>query len=397
VTQTGGQVVPTTGSAGYSIAVIHPETVLTKTANPAAGSIPLKVTYTFTEKNVSTDPTPTLRAKDVITTVAVTDTTGCSPTFKTSSGGTPPATTAKLQVGATWTYTCSQTFSTAGSFTDHAVGTGVAGDRRQAGTPASLGAPANETAQATVTTLGTRSVPIVATTPQPATAVLGSTTLNDKVTLADLVNPVTGTGAGRISVKLYPPSNPTCTGTAIFTDVITAKTGNGTYTTSGGPTANADGIWHWTAAYSGDNSNNPVISGCAEEPVIIRSPSSPAFVIGDIPAGEPTIGNYVNFWGSQWSKENVFSDGKAPTSMKGYADNVSELACGNTYTTSAGNSSVPPLTTPSTIEIIVSSKVTKSGAVISGNIAHLVIVHVAPGYSPAPGHSGWGNIVRVVC
>ena len=127
------------------------------------------------------------------------------------------------------------------------------------------------------------------------------------------------------------------------------------------------------------------------------SVATAAFVIGDISAGAPTIGNHVNFWGSKWSKNNALSGGTAPASMMGYANNVPNLACGQAYTTRSGNSSMPPPSVIGTIEIIVSSEVTKSGPVISGDIAHLVIVHVTPGYGPAPGHHGWGHIVEIVC
>jgi hypothetical protein len=30
-------------------------------------------------------------------------------------------------------------------------------------------------------------------------------------------------------------------------------------------------------------------------------------------------------------------------------------------------------------------------------IKHLVIVHVSPGYGPAPGHDGWGQITANIC
>ena len=93
----------------------------------------------------------------------------------------------------------------------------------------------------------TKATPGISTSPQPASATVGSTTLNDKITLSGLVDPVTGTGVGKITVKLYAPTHSTCTGTAAFTQVITATSGNGTYTTTGGPTANATGTWRWTA------------------------------------------------------------------------------------------------------------------------------------------------------
>ena len=280
-TETGGTWETVTASTHYDLGVIHPETLLTKSASSVSGAIPLKVTYTFKEKNVSTDPTSALRAKDVISTVNVSDATGCSPVFQTSSGGTPPATTTKLQVGATWTYTCSETFSTVGTFIDHATGTGTAGDGREAGTPTSLGAPMNETAQATVT--ATKAQPLISTTQQPASGTIGVTALNDKVTLSKLVKPVTGTAAGTITVELFAPSSPDCSGTAAFTDTLTATTGNGTYTTTGGPTANAAGTWHWTAFYSGDKNNRTATSGCSAEPVVV-SPAQPTVSTSPQPA-----------------------------------------------------------------------------------------------------------------
>ena len=116
----------------------------------------------------------------------------------------------------------------------------------------------------------TKATPGISTTPQPASATVGSTTLNDKVTLSGLVDPVTsGPGVGKITVKLYAPTHSTCIGTAAFTQVITATSGNGTYTTTGGPTANVTGVWHWTASYSGDANNNGATSLCSSEPVTI--------------------------------------------------------------------------------------------------------------------------------
>ena len=116
----------------------------------------------------------------------------------------------------------------------------------------------------------TKATPKMATSPQPATGTAGSTSLNDKVTLSGLVNPVeTGTAAGKITVKLFSPSDSTCTGTATFTDIITASSGSGSYTTTGGPTASQAGTWHWTAEYSGDANNATVSSGCTAELVTV--------------------------------------------------------------------------------------------------------------------------------
>ena len=119
-----------------------------------------------------------------------------------------------------------------------------------------------------------------------------------------------------------------------------------------------------------------------------------AFVVGDLSVGP---GKTVNFWGAQWARNNAFSGGSAPSSMKGFAESPQSLKCGATWTTRTGNSSAPPATLPSTINVIVSSKVTQRGSTISGQIAHIVVVEVKPGYGPAPGHPGNGKIIGSIC
>ena len=47
--------------------------------------------------------------------------------------------------------------------------------------------------------------------------------------------------------------------------------------------------------------------------------------------------------------------------------------------------------------VIVSSHITKKGAVISGDIVHIVQVTTRPGYGPNPGHPGTGTIVTQLC
>jgi len=118
-----------------------------------------------------------------------------------------------------------------------------------------------------------------------------------------------------------------------------------------------------------------------------------AFVIGD----RSTSGT-VYFWGSQWAMKNSLSGGAAPSAMKGFADSPTpSLTCGATFTTLPGDSSAPPSSLPSQIEVIVTSKVTKKGSTISGTISHIVTVNVNPGYGNAPGHLGTGTIVGTIC
>ena len=119
-----------------------------------------------------------------------------------------------------------------------------------------------------------------------------------------------------------------------------------------------------------------------------------AFVIGDRSA---VIGATVNFWGAQWAKNNSFSGGSAPASMKGFRGTSPTALCGGTWTTDPGNSSDPPPAIPGVMYVIVSSKVTKSGSTISGDIEHVAAVQVSPEYDPNPGHAGNGKVIAIVC
>ena len=47
--------------------------------------------------------------------------------------------------------------------------------------------------------------------------------------------------------------------------------------------------------------------------------------------------------------------------------------------------------------VVVSSTIQQSGSTEYGNIKHLVVVSVTPGYGPAPGHDGWGHIIATIC
>jgi hypothetical protein len=125
-----------------------------------------------------------------------------------------------------------------------------------------------------------------------------------------------------------------------------------------------------------------------------------AFVIGDLDA---VVGNHVTFWGAQWWKKNHLSGGgvqaRTPASFKGFANctNPNPPTCGGTWQSDPGNSSHPPDTVPADITVIVSSVVTKSGPVESGDIVKMVTIHTDPGYGPNPGHEGTGTVTAVIC
>src|SRR5262249_33663204 len=108
-------------------------------------------------------------------------------------------------------------------------------------------------------------------------------------------------------------------------------------------------------------------------------PATGAFVIGD---GDAAIGNAVTFWGSQWARDNTFSGGAAPNSFRGFASSTASAppACGDTFTSSGGNSANPPSTIPSTMAVVVTDRVTQAGSQVSGRVKKIVLVSTDPGY-----------------
>ena len=125
-------------------------------------------------------------------------------------------------------------------------------------------------------------------------------------------------------------------------------------------------------------------------PTVTPTTCGTAFAIGDLDA---VVGNKVTFWGAQWWKDNHLSGGRAPASFKGFVNctNPNPPACGGTWTSDPGNSGHPPDTVPADMTVIVSSLITKSGPVESGDIPMLVTIHTDPGYGPDPRSRGHRN------
>ncbi|MDQ1521860.1 MAG: hypothetical protein QOI55_2933 [Actinomycetota bacterium] len=137
-------------------------------------------------------------------------------------------------------------------------------------------------------------------------------------------------------------------------------------------------------------------SGFAAAPLSASppSPSTPGmFVVGDL---STHVGAHVEFWGAQWSQDNNLSGGAAPAAFKGFADSVDDATCPTHWSTGPGNSPHPPATISSDITVIVTSSVTKSGPVITGDVVELVTVHVDNGYAGDPGHPGTGTVTGIV-
>ena len=118
------------------------------------------------------------------------------------------------------------------------------------------------------------------------------------------------------------------------------------------------------------------------------------FVIGDLNAA---VGSQVTFWGAQWWKDNPLSTGLAPAAFKGFVDSNAPAVCGQGWTTDPGNSSHPPASVGPYVEAIVSSQITQTGSVISGDTTEVVVIQVDPGYAGDPGHPGTGMVVNVLC
>ena len=124
-------------------------------------------------------------------------------------------------------------------------------------------------------------------------------------------------------------------------------------------------------------------------------PAGGLFVVGNL--ANLSGGATVNFWGSQWSQNNPMTGGPAPNAFKGFENGTSTPTCGGTWTSKPGNSSNPPATVPAFMGVIVSSSIQKNGSTISGNIKKIIVVQTNPGYGPAPGHTGTGKVVAIIC
>ena len=174
---------------------------------------------------------------------------------------------------------------------------------------------------------------------------------------------------------------------------ISPGTGSGPYSVSGTHAYSSTGPFTITTTID-DAGGSQTVATC-QTLVYGFAPGGGSFVIGDRNSGS---GTHVMFWGAQWWKNNSLSGGSAPASFKGFAVSPSSPACGIAWATDPGNSAPPPSgPLPAYMAVIVSSNVTKSGAQISGNTAHIVVVRTDSGYQPDPGHAGTGTVVSQVC
>jgi predicted outer membrane repeat protein len=181
---------------------------------------------------------------------------------------------------------------------------------------------------------------------------------------------------------------------------ISGGPGNAPYTVSGTHTYASTGTFLITTTIADVGGSTTTTPACSVTIFAFATGRGAAFVIGDLEAG---LGNHVTWWSSQWAKINLMSGGPPPSSMKGFAgfeDNFLGLPppnCGGSWSTDTGNSTPPPPSVPKFMGVIVSSLVTQSGSVISGNIKQVLVVRTDPGYAPNPGSPGTGTEVAIVC
>jgi hypothetical protein len=133
---------------------------------------------------------------------------------------------------------------------------------------------ANESA-----TIG-KATPTIVTQASPG-GILGVAVLTDTATVSGGNNPT-----GTVTFNLYGPDNATCSGSPVFTSSNVPLVGGSATSTSYTPTA--QGVYRWTASYSGDANNNSLSHPC-------NSPNESATVIK--PKEVPTIGTVASAGG----------------------------------------------------------------------------------------------------
>lgn len=139
-----------------------------------------------------------------------------------------------------------------------------------------------------------------------------------------------------------------------------------------------------SAGFAGDDFYLPASASAAT--MLFEYLPAGSLVVAGATVGE---GRPVNFWGSQWAKNNG-----GPSSFKGYAPTAP--ACGATWT-SAGGNTTPPASVPGYMAVAVTDEVSSSRGDVGGRITRIVVVKTDPGYGPDPATPGTGTVVATVC
>ena len=279
------------------------------------------------------------------------------------------------------------------------------------GTPATAGTIAGSAGSFTVTGShvyadeGSKTVSVTVTDVDNAA---NTATVTGTATIADA--PLTATGLSLVGppaytgpVATFQDANTTTSSVADFTATIDWGDGGvptmGTVTGSAG-SFNVAGTHSYGGAGTFTIKVHVVDDGGSTTDatttiLIFAFSAGGSFVIGN---GEQAMGHEVTFWGAQWSKRNHLSAGDAPAAFKGFADTPASITCGTGWATSPGDSTRPPRgPLPTYLAVIVSSSIRRSGASISGNAVHMVVVKTDAGYADDPGHAGTGIVVAEIC
>jgi hypothetical protein len=151
---------------------------------------------------------------------------------------------ASLAAGASAVATCASTKVKTG-FTNVATATG---------TPTS---GANVTAHS--------SAKVTVKVPPPGITTSQSLTPNDEGFVTN------GEGAtGKMTFELFPPSDPTCSGTPAFTQTVTVSNGVAN-TTNTSFMATEPGKWRWLVTYTGDATHKKATSPCGTENFVLTN------------------------------------------------------------------------------------------------------------------------------
>jgi alpha-tubulin suppressor-like RCC1 family protein len=109
--------------------------------------------------------------------------------------------------------------------------------------------------------------------------------------------------------------------------------------------------------------------------------------------GDQSASGSVTFWGAQWAKLNNLSGGSPNPAFKGFETSVHTPTCGSSWTVSALDSATAPTMGSTYMPVIVAGTITKSGAMFSGNIVHVVIVKTDAAHS----NQATGTVVAQLC
>jgi hypothetical protein len=187
---------------------------------------------------------------------------------------------------------------------------------------------------------------------------------------------------------LFPVSNRTVT-LRLGNASCNATTNILGYATCAVPRVATLGPTPFSATFIGDTYYLP--SSTTRSTIVCAFPTGGSFVIGD------RDDDSVDFWGSQWSKQNKLSHGDAPSSFKGWSSGSFDASFGNNeWSSDTGSSGTPPSTLPTYMAVIQTGSTRKSGSRIFGDTVHIVVVKTNAGYAPNAGHDGTGTIVATV-